>query len=111
MTISRVRSSSGGFDANGDPLPGTTTTTAIAGAFVAPRSSNDVDDVGRVGVIVGLTLFVAYDTDLVTSDTILVAVGDANDGLYEIDGQPGDWLHPFTGWRAGQTVALKRAAG
>lgn len=111
MTISRVRTSPGGWDANGDPIAGTTTTTAIAGAFVAPRSSSDNDDVGRVGVIVGLTLFVPYGTSLTTADKVLVAEGNTNDGTYEIEGQPADWLHPWTGWTPGQSVALKRAAG
>lgn len=111
MTISRVRPSPGGYDANGDPIPGTPTITTIDGAFVAPRTSSDVHDLGRLGVIVGLTLFVPYDTDLVATDKILVAEGNANDGTYEIEGQPGDWLHPMTGWQAGQTMALRRAVG
>ena len=31
------------------------------------------------------------------------------DVLYEVEGEPGDWHSPFTGWRPGIEVALVRA--
>ena len=109
--ISRVRTSPGGTDVYGDPIVGTSTTTVLDGAFVAPRMSSDIDAIGRAGVIVGLTLFTPFGTDLDTTDQILVECEGANDGLYRIDGQPGDWHHPMTGWQAGQSTALVRAEG
>lgn len=105
MTISRVRSTPG-FDVYGDPIAGSASTVTIDGAFTAPRSSDDNDDRGRQGVIVGLSLFAPYGTDLLFTDQVMV------DGeLYDIDGEPGKWRNPLTTWEAGIEVALKRAVG
>ena len=104
--IVRVRNAPGGVDEYGDPVAGTTDRTTLEGAFVAPRESTEIVNRGRAGVIVGLTLFAPYDTDLVFTDQIEV------DGtLYDIDGEPGKWRNPFTDWEAGLQVALTRAAG
>lgn len=106
MTIKRVRHSPGGVDQYGDPVAGTTTLTTITGAFVAPRTTEDIDDRGRTGVIVGLTLFAPYDTDLTYADQI-----DVDGVVYDIEGEPGRWRNPFTDWKAGIQVALSRAQG
>lgn len=111
MTISRVRATPGGTDRYGDPTPGTTTTVDIPGAFVAPRLSADINEPGRAGVVVGLTLFTPYGTDLVSTDQIVVSGEGANDGTYRIDGQPGDWKNPWSQWEAGQSTALVRVEG
>lgn len=104
MAIVRVRPQ--GEDQYGDPIEGESARTTIEGAYVAPRESSEPSERGRVGVIVGLTLFAPYDTDLLHTDQIEV------DGtLYEIEGEPGQWRNPFTDWEAGLTVALRRATG
>lgn len=104
--IVRVRNSPGGQDVYGDPIAGTTLRTTIADAFTAPRESAEIDGRGRAGVIVGLTLFAPYGTDLRYDDQIEV------DGvLYDIEGEPGHWRHPTTTWEAGTQVALTRAQG
>ena len=104
--IVRVRSAPGGVDEYGDPISGTDSRTTLTGAFVAPRESSEITNRGRAGVIVGLTLFAPYDTDLTYTDQIEVD-GD----LYDIEGEPGRWRNPFTDWEAGMQVALVRAAG
>ena len=96
----------GGVDNHGDPVAGTSTDTTIVGAFVAPRESADVNDVARVGVIVGLNLFLPFGTEIDHGDQVLV-----DDVLYEVDGDAGDWQQPWSGWEAGTVVALRRAAG
>lgn len=104
MTIVRVRGS--GYDTNGDPVAGTPARLTIAEAFTAPRETSDLDDRGRNGVIIGLTLFAPYGTDLLHSDQVEV------DGtLYNIDGDAGQWKSGLTQWEAGCEVALVRAAG
>lgn len=108
--IVRVRSTPGGVDEYGDPVPGVESRTTLTGAFVAPRTDpgqdSEITNRGRAGVIVGLMLFAPYETDLVYTDRIEV------DGvLYEIDGEPGKWRNPFSGWEAGIQAALRRAAG
>lgn len=104
--IVRVRSAPGGVDEYGDPVAGTESRTTLEGAFVAPRESTEIVNRGRAGVIVGLTLFAPYDTDLVYTDRVEV------DGvLYDIEGEPGRWRNPFTDWEAGIQAALVRASG
>lgn len=116
MKVSRIRTTPAGRDPYGDPIPGTETTTEIPGplgferAWTAPRTSADVNDVGRAGVIVGLTLFFRSGWDLIHTD--LVQLGDDTDNRWRVDGEPGDWgPHPMTGWEPGATVALVRAEG
>lgn len=104
MTIVRVRSA--GVDSLGDPISGDPDRLTLDGAFTAPRSSSDIDDRGRAGVIVGWSLFAPYGTDLLHTDQVEV------DGvLYDVDGEIGQWRNPLTGWNAGSETALKRAAG
>ena len=102
-SVIRVRP--GGLDRYGDPV-GSPSRTTLPGCAVAPRTSSDVTDRGRQGVIVGMTLYAPHGTDLLHTDQVEV------DGvLHDIDGEPGSWVNPFSGWRAGVEVALKRAAG
>lgn len=104
--IVRVRSTPGGVDEYGDPIEGTVTRQVLDGAFTAPRESDEITNRGRAGVIVGLTLFAPYSTDLRHTDQVEV------DGeLFEIEGEPGRWRNPMTGREAGIQVALRRAQG
>lgn len=104
--VLRVRETPGGTDNYGDPIEGTTETVTLTGCGVAPRSSDDITDRGRQGVIVGLTLYAPHGTDLRYSDRIEV------DGvLYEVDGEAGSWKSPLSSWEAGIEVALRRAQG
>lgn len=106
MAIVRVRGNPGGVDKYGDPVAGTEDRTTLTGAFTAPRESSEITNRGRAGVIVGLTLFAPYDTDLAFTDQIEV------DGtLYDIEGEPGRWRNPFSGREAGLQVALVRSSG
>lgn len=104
--IVRVRSTPGGTNQYGDPIASTVARTTIEGAFVAPRESSDIDGGGRTGVLIGLTLFAPYGSDLRDTDDIEV------DGvLFTIEGDVGQWRNPFTSWEAGASVALKRVEG
>lgn len=94
----------GVVDPYGDSVAGTSET--IDGCAVAPRSSSDIDGRGRAGVIVGLTVLFPADTVIAATDRFEI------DGvLYQIEGVPGVWVSPFTGWRPGVEVALTRGAG
>jgi hypothetical protein len=104
VTVVRVRPL--GYDDNGDPIEGEASRLTIDGCAVAPRSSSDITDRGRQGVIVGLSLFAPYGADITHGDRVEV------DGVpYEVDGEAGSWKNPFTEWEAGVEVALRRAAG
>lgn len=108
MTIVRVRGN--GLDEYGDPIAGDTRTT-LSGVSVAPRSTSDISDRGRAGAVVGLSLFAPYGTDLLHTDQIEMTGEPAADGLYDVDGEIGQWKNPLTGRNAGSEVALKRATG
>lgn len=104
--ISRVRAAPGGHDEYGDPIAGTSSSTELAGAFTAPREEPELNERGRAGVIVGLTLYGPQGTDLRYTDQVEV------DGvLFDIEGEVGVWTNPLTGWEAGIEAALRRAAG
>jgi hypothetical protein len=101
--IVRVRKS--GYDEHGDPIDGTARRT-LDHAFIAPRTTADLDGRGRHGVTVGVSLFAPYGTDLVHTDQVEI------DGeLFDVDGEVAQWRNPLTGSNAGAEVALKRAAG
>lgn len=76
----------------------------IRKARVAPRSSSNITDGVRNGVVVGLTLYAPIGTDIVRTDR--VEIGGAE--VYEIDGEIGEW-HGLT--VKGLEVALRRVDG
>lgn len=112
MTVHRVRASASGVDRYGDPIPGTSTSTEIANAFVGPSSSTDITGVGRDGVTIDAVLYAPWGTDITTHDLIVVTNDGANNGTYRVDGQPAEWTyHMGDGSRAGQATPLTRAEG
>lgn len=104
-TITRIRRTQSGTDAYGDPV-WTEEGRALRDAFVAPRTSSDVEGVGRDGVVVGLTLFGPVDLDVTAHDVI-----DVGGDRYRILGDVARWESPFSTWRPGSSVALERAEG
>lgn len=102
----RLRKDPGSIDEYGDPVESTESRVLLDGAGVAPRASEDISDQGRQGVIVGLSLYLPFGTDLLHTDQVEV------DGtVYDIEGEPGSWKSPLTSWEAGIEVALRRAQG
>jgi hypothetical protein len=70
---------------------------------VAPRYAAEQADPRSTPVIVGKVVYgpsVAID-----SDDQLVIDGEA----WQVDGLPGEWVSPFTGWAPGIEVPVKRA--
>lgn len=106
VTITRVRATPGDRDAYGDPVASTEAATEISGAFTAPHQSDEPNERGRDGLIIELDLYVPAGTDLTAADLI-----EVDGARYSIEGQPGVWTNPLTGWQAGVVAALKRAVG
>jgi hypothetical protein len=94
----------GGTDQRGDPEPATTHT--VTDCAFAPRASTEAVD-RRDTVVIGITLYAPPDADIQPTDQIVRADGT----VWEVDGEPGDWLTPFTGWHPGLQIALKRVTG
>ena len=100
-----VRRSGGRDPRTQDPLPASE--HGIDGCAWAPRYASETTGGGNT-TITGLSLFVPYGADIRADDVVLLP-GD--DRVWEVDGEPGDWRNPFTDWRPGTEVALKRQEG
>lgn len=106
-TVSIVHETPGGTDAYGDPIASTTTTTtAVPGCAFAPRASTEPTERGRQGVIIGGTIYLPAGTTIAHEDQVIV-----RGVTYDVEGEPGEWVSPFTGWAPGVEVAVKRAEG
>lgn len=83
---------------------GTVTRTTVA-CIVAPRSSNELSEPGRQGVMVGLSVFAPAGTDVAATDQI-----EYDGDVYDIDGDIAAWASPFSDFAAVE-FALRRAVG
>lgn len=70
---------------------------------VAPRYATETTDPSAPRVIVGKTVY--GPTIALDADDRLVIDGEE----WQVDGLPGKWRSPFTGWAPGMEVAVKRA--
>jgi hypothetical protein len=74
-------------------------------AFNPGRSSEPLQD-ARNAVTSQPEVYAPAGVDIVAGDRLVVR------GLtFEVDGDPADWISPFTGWAPGLVVALKRTEG
>ena len=94
------------FDAYGDPVASLRTGGDITGCAVAPRYSTEPTTRGRQGVIVGMSIYAPAGSDILSTDLLTVR-GDT----YMVEGEPAEWVSPYTGWAPGLEVAIKRAVG
>lgn len=114
FTVTIVRPT--GFDAYGDRLDYDAERIPLGPVALAPRtggpgtSSADLEARGREGVREGLTMYCAVGSDVRRTDQIEIDVPGFN-GLYDVDGEPGAWVSPYDGWRAGVEITLNRAEG
>lgn len=72
---------------------------------IAPRTSTERADSRSPAVIEGLTVY-GPNRDLDADDELII-YGE----VYQIEGRPGVWRNPFTGWAPGIEVAVTRASG
>lgn len=104
--------SPGGRDKYGnrtDPDDYSPLTTEIAGCAVAPGPSPEIAERARDGQVVDATLYVPGQPDI--DPAAVVRIDVVMPGAYEIVAGPSPWESPFTGWKAGTVVGLKRASG
>jgi hypothetical protein len=100
-----VLSSTETVDKYGDTDAAAATSSLWGPCAVAPRTTAERVDSRSPAVITGLTVYGPRVT-LKASDRLVI-----NGDTYEIDGIPGDWSSPFTGWQPGIEVAVVRASG
>lgn len=101
-TVTLVRRVKSGEDAFGNDTFSTTSQTVV-GAYSPGGSSEQVQ--GQDVVVTQPTVYLPTGTDLRAVDAI-----DIGGERFEVDGTPGEWQNPFTGWRPGLEVRLRRVA-
>lgn len=83
--------------------------TQLEWAAVAPRSSTERTDFSAPAVITDAALYAPAAAAIDADDTVRVSNhSPAMDGDWQIAGMPGVWSSPFSEWRPGLEVALKR---
>lgn len=97
----------------GDDTPGTP--RSISGCVFYPRFSSEAED-NRNTVIVGGVLLAPFGTQISPRSVVTLPehpmVPPALWGTHwRVEGQPGGWASPFTGWKPGTEVALERVTG
>lgn len=100
QVVSLVKRVKSGEDALGNDVF-STSSTDVLGAFTPGGSSEQVQ--GQDTVITQPTVYLPAGTDVSAVDAI-----DVEGDRYEVDGSPNDWQNPFTGWRPGVEVKLRR---
>lgn len=76
----------------------------VTGAFAPGGSVEQIQ--GRDMVITQPTVYLPAGTDLGAVDAVEIGALQ-----YEVDGDPHNWVNPWTGWRAGLEVRLRRVTG
>lgn len=99
-----VRNTVAVVDDLGDSDDASPTTSEWGPCAVAPRTSTERADSRSPAVITGLTIY-GPKRELKATDQLVID-GD----VYDIEGIPGDWTSPFTGWEPGIEVAVTRAS-
>lgn len=94
----------GGQTRHGDRLPATSHT--ISGCATYPTGSTE-DYSTRDTVIDTVTLLTPYGADIMATDVVVLPDG----GRYEVDGTPGGFSSPFTGWKPGTRITLRAVSG
>lgn len=86
-----VRTTGGGTDDWGDPIPGVESRATINGCAVAPLKSDESSTTDGPRLIDGWTVYAPYGSDIRAGD-VLEVKGVA----YPVDGTPGSWANPYS---------------
>jgi len=113
--ITRIRYTPGGWDQYGDPIPSAVDELVIDGCVWAPRTNTTDGGIGeepmpqgRHGAVVGFSLFPPPGADIRRTDQVRLT---GIYGLFEVEGEVGEWVSPYTGMAEGGQVALRRVEG
>lgn len=102
--ITRTRRSPGGYDENGDPIPGTEETVTLHPRAIAPGPSNPYTDDGRNGETVEFSLYFLRGVDIEDDDELEVRGKTCT-------ARVADWHSAFGTGRRGMVVEATRKDG
>lgn len=111
VTVTVLRS--GGRDSRGNPRPDIE--HRLDDWAVAPRSSDEATDRADTA-ITGAVARGPYNDQytaiggLRSTDRLRVPTTHPMAGTWQVDGEPGPWRSPFSGWTPGVRVALTRSS-
>lgn len=97
-TVTVIRNNA--TDDLGDKV-GSSSTASWGPCAVAPRYATEGVDPHSPAVVVGLTVYGPADVTIKAGDQIR-----RGSTVYNVDGDPNEWLNPFTGWAPGLEVSL-----
>ena len=98
----------GDEDNYGDAPAGTPTNVSWGPCAIAPRSSTEREDSRTPAVVTGLTIYGPAASFTANSQVVIPSGPYA--GTWDVEGIPGVWSSPFTGWAPGVEVAVTRAS-
>lgn len=78
----------------------------IPGFAFNPGGSNEVAADGRTIITTSPTAYGPIGADVKAGDRLVV-----RGVTYNVDGNPAEWVNPFTGWAAGVAVPLELVEG
>lgn len=84
----------------------------VTGCVVAPRTSTEGANASErarrdATVTTGVTLYLPPGSGLTAQHRVQLADGTT----WRVDGTPGRWMSPFTGWRPGDQIELTQVTG
>lgn len=104
QTVTLITRTVSGQDSYGNDVY-TETTTDVTGAFDPGTSAEAVQ--GQDLLTVQPTVYLPADVDVPSAVDAVEIAGQR----YEVDGSPNVYQSPFTGWRPGTVVRLRRVTG
>jgi hypothetical protein len=102
-----IRSGGESVDKYGDAT-GSSSDASWGPCGIAPRTSAERSDSRSPAVVTGLTIYGPAAT--IAADAQVVIPSGPYSGTWDVEGIPGVWQSPFTGWAPGIEVAVKRAS-
>lgn len=98
----------GGYDDQGNPIIGPSTTVTVTGVGVAPLASDETEESYGPRAVNGYTLILPYGTNIPSDATALVRGVSG----WQVQGDSGavDWRSPFSGWEPGTIAVVRRSA-
>ena len=107
-TVVILRTEPDDVDPYGDPIPGASTETPVEGCAVWTGREANAEPVAadRAPLIADLTISFPAGTDVRSTDRVRV-----RGKVYDVEGDPFEFVNPFTGWRPGVVAYANRGQG